>query len=151
MKIHFNRTEYILQSLVSGKTFNDAGWMLEAPGETAPGLVRALFAKKQIEVKDNAFGIYKFADWLPIGRMLEGSSAPVTYKSEGLAKELGLENLYFTFSGYWPEKDAVMTTCSFKETEAYSVCARLDARSEENPGRSFCRKYSTIICQGLFG
>jgi len=61
---------------------------------------------------------------------LKGSSAPVTYKSEGLAKELGLSNLYITFSGYWPEKGANMKTCSFKETEAYSVCGRLNP--EEN-------------------
>ncbi len=147
MKNHFNKTEYILQSLLSAKTFNDTGWMLEAPGETAPGLVRALYAKKQIEVKDNGYGIYKFADWLPIGRLLEGSSAPVTYKSEGLAEELGLENLYITFSGYWPEKEVMMTTCSFKETEAYSVCARLDpdqkkilvVASAGNTARSFAR------------
>lgn len=147
MKLNFNKTEYTLQSLVSGKTFNDSGWMLEAPGETAPGLVRALYAKKQIEVKDNCYGIYKFADWLPIGRLLEGSSAPVTYKSEVLGEELGLENLFITFSGYWPEKEAMMSTCSFKETEAYSVCARLDpdqkkilvVASAGNTARSFAR------------
>ena len=75
---------------------------------------------------ENGFGIYKFADWLPVVRMLEGSSAPVTYKSEGLAKELGLKNLFITFSGFWPEKGALMKTCSFKETEAYSVCGRLN-------------------------
>jgi len=147
MKLNFNKTDYILQSLVSGKTFNDEGWMLEAPGETTPGLVRALYTKKQIEVKDNGYGIYKFADWLPIGRLLEGSSAPVTYKSQGLAEELGLENLYITFSGHWPEKEAMMTTCSFKETEAYSVCARLNPAQKKilvvasagNTARSFAR------------
>jgi cysteate synthase len=141
------KTKYTLQSLVSGKIFNDTGWILEAPGETIPTLVRAIYAKKQIEVKDNGYGIYKFADWLPIGRLLEGSSAPVTYKSEGLAEELGLDNLYITFSGYWPEKEAMMTTCSFKETEAYSVCARLDPNQNKilvvasagNTARSFAR------------
>ncbi|MBO8444861.1 MAG: cysteate synthase, partial [Bacteroidetes bacterium] len=30
-----------------------------------------------------------------------------------------------TFSGYFPKIGAQMETCSFKETEAYSVCARL--------------------------
>ena len=29
------------------------------------------------------FGLYKFADWLPVRRMLKGSSAPVTYRSKG--------------------------------------------------------------------
>jgi cysteate synthase len=147
MKLVFKKTKYNLLSLNSGRTFTDSGWMLEAPGETTSGLVRAIYAKKMLEVKDNGYGIYKFADWLPIGRLLLGSSAPVTYKSEALAEELGLENLYITFSGYWPEKEAMMTTCSFKETEAYSVCARLDTDQKKilvvasagNTARSFAR------------
>ena len=59
--------------------------------------------------------------------MLQGSSAPVTYRSKGLAKHLGLENLWITFNGYYPAIGATMTTCSFKETEAYSVCGRAAA------------------------
>jgi cysteate synthase len=62
---------------------------------------------------------------LPIHRLLHGSAAPVTYKSTGLAAKLGLENLYITFSGWNPKIGARMTSCSFKETEAYSVCARI--------------------------
>ncbi len=142
-----SKTEYSLESLVTGKIFNDTGWMLEAPGENKQGLIRAIYRKKQIDVKDDRYGIYKYADWLPVNRMLKGSSAPVTYKSAGLAKELGLENLYITFSGYWPEKKAWMKTCSFKETEAYSVCARLDVGQKKilvvasagNTARSFAR------------
>ena len=119
------KTDYILQSIVSGKTFEDTGWLLEAPGEDKPGLVRAIYKNKQLAVKDDSFGFYKFADWLPVDEILEGSSAPVTYKSEGLAHALRLTKLYITFSGYWPEKGAKMRTCSFKETEAFSVCSRL--------------------------
>lgn len=119
-------TSYKLENCATKRQFQDeTGWMLADPQHKDPALVRAIYEKKQIEFKDNSYGIYKFADWMPIQRMLEGSSAPVTYKSEALAKELGLENLYITFSGWWPEKGAQMPTCSFKETEAYSVCARL--------------------------
>ena len=123
-------TAYKLENCATGRQFEDSGWMLADSEHNAPALVRAVYGKKQIEFKDNSYGIYKFADWMPIGRMLEGSCAPVTYKSEALAKELGLENLYITFSGYWPEKGANMPTCSFKETEAYSVCARLAADND---------------------
>ena len=138
---------YKLQSMATGKVFDDTGWLLSAPGEDIPGLVRAVYGIKQIELRDEYYGLYKFADWLPIIRMLEGSSPPVTYKSEGLAKYLGLSNLYITFSGYWPEKGATMVTCSFKETEAYSVCGRLDPSEEKvlvvasagNTARSFAR------------
>ncbi|MCF6357743.1 MAG: cysteate synthase, partial [Draconibacterium sp.] len=125
MSINFTPTNYKLQSVKTGKVFNDKGWMLDAPGETDPTLIRAIYEKTQIDVKPDSWGLYKFADWLPIGRTLKGSSAPMTYKSEGLAKELGLENLWITFSGYWPEKGIKMKTCSFKETESYSVCGRM--------------------------
>ena len=64
-------------------------------------------------------------------RMLHCEATHATYKSEGLAAALGLENLYITFNGYFPEKGATMTTCSFKETEAYSVCARTDADNDK--------------------
>ncbi|MBN2174960.1 MAG: cysteate synthase [Bacteroidales bacterium] len=147
MSKHLDRTEYILQSLHSGKTFPDTGWILDAPDEDKPGLIRALYSKKQLQLKGDEYGIYKFADWLPVHRFLEGSCPPVTYKSEGLAGALGLNNLYVTFSGWWPEKNAFMKTCSFKETEAYSVCARLEPRDEHvlvvasagNTARSFAR------------
>jgi cysteate synthase len=140
-------TEYRLQSVLTGETFDDAGWTLDAPGQTVPGLVRAIYAHPQMNPKDAAYGVYRFADWLPVNRMLKGSSAPVTYQSTGLAQLLGLENLYITFSGYWPEKGVEMTTCSFKETEAYSVCARMKPGTEQvlvvasagNTARAFAR------------
>ena len=125
MTSQFTKTRYQLQSLKTGNIFDDAGWTLDAPGETDPTLIRAIYEKKQLEVKNDSFGIYRFADWLPVCRMLKGSSAPVTYKSEGLAKELGLTNLWITFSGWWPEKGARFKTGSFKETEAFSVCGRM--------------------------
>lgn len=124
--MEFRATEYKLQSLVTGEIFEDTGWLLDAPNQQKAGLIRAVYSHRQMNPKDSRYGIYRFADWLPVNRMLQGSSAPVTYKSAGLASKLGLKNLYITFSGYWPEKGALMTTCSFKETEAYSVCGRMD-------------------------
>ena len=118
-------TNYKLKNIATGEIFEDSGWLLSDPTYNKPSLVRSVYEKKQLELKDNSHGFYKFSDWLPIWRELENSSFPVTYKSEKLAKVIDVENLYITFSGYWPEKGANMTTCSFKETEAYSVCARL--------------------------
>ncbi|MEW6601061.1 MAG: cysteate synthase, partial [Nitrospirota bacterium] len=46
---------------------------------------------------------------------------PVVYKSEGISGQLGLEGLYIAFNGYWPEKRALITTCTFKEFEAAVV------------------------------
>ena len=126
-----DKTNYKLRSILSNEIFEDSGWLLDAPNQEGPGLIRAEYEQKQLHLKDENLGIYKFSDWLPICKTLNGSSAPITYKSEGLAKELGLSNLYITFSGYWPEKGAYMKTCSFKETEAYTVCARMNPHKDK--------------------
>jgi len=125
MEINFTPTSYKLQSIASGKVFDDTGWLLDPPDGEQPSLIRAVYATKQIQPKGDAYGLYTYADWLPVNRILRGSSSPITYKSTGLAKALSLENLYITFSGYWPEKGAAMPTCSFKETEAYAVGGRM--------------------------
>ena len=126
----FSPTEYKLQCVATGEEFEDAGWTLDCPTCEKPSLIRALYAKKELTVYDDK-GLYKYRDWLPMKRMLHCEATHATYKSEGLAAALGLENLYITFNGYFPEKGATMTTCSFKETEAYSVCARTDADNDK--------------------
>lgn len=122
----FVPTKYQLQTVATGRIFNDEGWTLDDKQCDQPSMVRPVYEKKQLEVAEGAcLGLYRYADWLPIKTMLSKPSEPITYKSEALAKWLGLNNLYITFNGWWPERKARMTTCSFKEMEAYSVCARL--------------------------
>ncbi len=123
--------KYQLMNVADGHIFEDKGWMLDDPQSTTPSMVRALYESKQLHVGDDSQGLYKFADWMPVKQMLENPSCPITYKSEKLAKVLGLNHLYITFSGWWPERGARMTTCSFKETEAYSVCARMEKTQKE--------------------
>ncbi|MCT4614711.1 MAG: cysteate synthase [Marinifilaceae bacterium] len=139
-------TNYILESVDTKERFEDGAWTLDNPNSDKPSLIKAIYQKKQIDFKDSSYGIFRFSDWLPVKKFLKGSSATVTYKSEGLAKELGLSNLYISFSGYWPERNAKFRTCSFKETEAYSVCSRLDSTnnilvvaSAGNTARAFAR------------
>ena len=127
---NFTPTAYTLKCVATGHEFDDAGWTLEYKSCTEPSLIRTIYAKKQLGVKDDSYGLYKFCDWLPVNRMLKGSAAPVTYRSEGLARHLGLDSLYITLNGYYPERGAAMTTCSFKETEAYSVCGRTDPNED---------------------
>ncbi|MBQ8774862.1 MAG: cysteate synthase [Alistipes sp.] len=144
---NFKPTKYTLKCVATGREFDDSGWILDDAECKTPSLVRAQYEKKQLEVKPDSYGFYKFCDWLPVKRMLKGSSAPVTYKSEALAKHLGLNNLWITLNGYCPEKGVKMTTCSFKETEAYSVCARIDEKearvmvvaSAGNTARAFAK------------
>ena len=118
--------KYRLMNVADGRIFEDKGWVLDDPEGKTPSLVRAIYEQKQLRLGDERLGLYKFSDWLPIKKTLENPSTPITYRSEKLAQRLGLKNLYITFSGWWPERGARMTTCSFKETEALSVCARLD-------------------------
>ncbi len=147
MKEDFTPTSYTLECVATGREFADEGWTMEDRQCKTPSLVRTRYAQKKLRVKGDEYGFYKFADWLPVKRMLKGSSAPVTYKSKGLAAHLGLENLYITFNGYYPAIGANMTTCSFKETEAFSVCARaaedeqrvLVVASAGNTARAFAK------------
>ncbi len=140
-------TEYLLKSAETGKLYEDSGWLLDAPDEKANSLLRAIYKDNKLNLRHDADGLFKYASWLPLKGHLKGSASPVTYKSEGLASILGLKNLWITFNGYWPEKGANMTTCSFKETEAYSVCSRLqghDAKilvvaSAGNTARAFAK------------
>lgn len=118
-------------NVADGRVFEDSGWILDDPASKTPSLVRAMYEQKQLHLGEDRLGLYKFADWMPVNGVLENPSCPITYKSEKLAKRLGLNNLYITFSGWWPARGANMTTCSFKETEAYSVCARLGKERQD--------------------
>ena len=144
---NFEATPYSLMCVATNREFEDTGWVLEDKECTEPSLVRAIYKNKQLNLKADECGFYKFADWLPIKRMLKGSAAPVTFKSKGLADYLGLKNLYITLNGYSPAHGAAMSTCSFKETEAFSVCGRmaddekriLVVASAGNTARAFAR------------
>lgn len=155
----FIKTKYHLQSLCCGERFEDKNWELNCPNNDEPSLIRAIYDDKQLIVDESLPGLYKFASWLPISKTLKGSGAPVTFKSTALANKLGLTNLYITFNGYWPEKGAKMETGTFKECEAYSVCARhnentkgvMVVASAGNTARAFAKvcsdnKIPVLIC-----
>lgn len=127
----FKATKYTLLCCSTGHRFEDSGWTLADPECNCPSLVRAEYESRKFNPRTDLDGFYRYADWLPIKRTLEKSCPPVTYKSEALASHLGLNNLYVTFSGYFPKIGAGMETCSFKETEAYSVCARLPENNDK--------------------
>jgi len=94
-------------------------------------LLRATYNKKTFSTEDSLPGFFRYAQWLPVKRILKNAPQPILYRSTGLASHLGLENLFILFNGYWPEKNASIETCSFKELEAYSVCARTSKNFSE--------------------
>ncbi len=66
-------------------------------------------------------GVWRF-NWLPVHEpdIPPARSRCLPVRS-GLAGSIGLENLYIAFNGYWPEKGALLETCTFKEFEAAIV------------------------------
>ena len=145
--------------MADGREFEDSGWILADPEYEGPSLIQAVYENKRFTPREDLDGIYRYAEWMPIKRILKHSSAPVTYKSKGLAALLGLENLYITFSGWNPKIGAKMRTCSFKETEAYSILARMDEKEKRilvvqsagNTARAFAQVCSdnripVVIC-----
>ena len=126
----YQGTKYKLMNVGTGRIFEDRGWTLADPEAPSPSLVRAVYENKKFTPRDDLKGLYRYAEWMPVQRTLRNSCAPVSYHSKGLGKFLGLDNLYITFSGYNPKIGAKFQTCSFKETEAFSVCARLNKKEK---------------------
>jgi len=89
---------------------------------TAPchddSLLKVRYKKTVLKPRSDLPGLWKYIDWLPVEYQPEYTFGPVTYKSNGLANELGLSNLWFSFNGYYPDLQAYYKTCTFKELHA---------------------------------
>ena len=131
--MRFQGTKYKLMNVGTGRVFEDRGWMLADPEASSPSLVRAVYENKKFTPRDDLKGLYRYAEWMPINRTLRHSCAPVTYHSKGLG-----------------------------ETEAFSVCARLDRKEKRtlvvqsagNTARAFAQVCSDnlipiVICVPL--
>jgi cysteate synthase len=77
------------------------------------------YAEKEFRY-DGGNGIWRY-NWLPVHSPRFDQPGPVVYRSTGLAERLGLGNLFIAFNGFWPEKNALLQTCTFKEFEAAVV------------------------------
>lgn len=104
--------------------------------QNGDSLLRTEYLSKQLNPRNDLSGLWKFYDWLPVKEPLKSlddslvGERPSVYKSEVLAHELGLDNLYISFSGFWPEKKALMPTCSFKDLEAPPTLQRIMERKD---------------------
>ncbi|MDN7024780.1 cysteate synthase [Methanoculleus sp. FWC-SCC1] len=136
--------KYRLQCLGCWLPFDDH-YTLECPAQCT-ALVRTYYRNRQLDIKDLP-GMFRYIDWLPVEHSLPLDAGPVSYRSEAFARELGLEHLIVTFSGYWPERKGNILTCSFKELEAQPTVLRLREKgsgilqiaSAGNTGRAFCQ------------
>ena len=136
--------KYLLRCPGCGRSFSDH-YTLDCPSG-CDALIQAVYTERRLTLRDLP-GVFRYSGWLPIEGHLEIDAGPVSYESEGLARELGLSHLTITFSGYWPERGANMETCSFKELEAQPTMLRLREKgagviqvsSAGNTGRAFCQ------------
>jgi cysteate synthase len=122
----FQSTPYTLRCVECGKTFVEDDHLLSCDELHGPALLRADYAARQLSVRDDGDGMFRFGDWLPLRRPVKTSGVPVSFHGEKLGRALGLDDLWIAFSGYWPERGADMKTCTFKELEAPPVCSRFD-------------------------
>ena len=53
----FAPTSYTLACVATGREFDDEGWTLEDRACKTPSLVRAKYAKKQLDVRSDALGL----------------------------------------------------------------------------------------------
>jgi cysteate synthase len=119
--------DYLLECPLCGGIYEDSPgeFLLSCPETHPPALLRAIYKVKQFVTHPEHTGVFRFFDWLPIRRKLPGAAGPVAFRSTALGPSLGLDNLFIIFNGWWPERGALMETCTFKELEAQAVCGRI--------------------------
>jgi cysteate synthase len=120
---------YTLRCVLCGEEVSEH-YTLACPTGHA-SLLRAEYPEKQLVLRKTP-GIFRFGSWLPAPGTLPTEAGPVCYRSEALARELGMPDLFISFSGYWPERGGAVTTCSFKELEALPTMVR----ARENTDRT---------------
>jgi cysteate synthase len=127
--MHAKGDHYHLACPVCGRVFEDlrSEFLLTCPEPHHPALLKAVYRQPRLVAHPEMTGVFRFSEWLPIRRSFAGAPGPVVYRSAGLGPSLGLSNLFVIFNGYWPEKGALMETCTFKELEAQAVCGRVSA------------------------
>jgi len=120
----FQPTEYKLKCLECGKEFTEDNHLLACDEEHKPSFLRTIYPQESFEIKEDNEGMFRFSQWLPLRKHIKNDGHPVALKSENLAAKLDLDDLWIVFSGYWPEQNADMRACTFKQLEAPPVCSR---------------------------
>jgi cysteate synthase len=106
------------------------------------GLLRAEYSSKQIMLSDEN-SVFRFCDWLPTDRTLPTDAAPIAFRNEKMNKDLEIGDVWIGFTGYYPEREAFVRSCSFKEMEALPTLAmigtgvKMVVASAGNTGRAF--------------
>ena len=114
---------YTLNCLKSDEKFEDEYTLHYNDG----ALVQALYGKQFQPIEKE--GVWRYANWLPTKKTSYQTAGTVTYKAGELGEALGFSNLWIAFHGYWPEKNGICPTGSFKDMEAVPTIQRMKDHS----------------------
>jgi cysteate synthase len=120
---------YTLVCSYCGRRYDDDGLILDCLADHAPALLRTQYSDSSFGPLSGDDGIFRYKRWLPVVTTQQNAGRTVVYRSDGLARMLGLPNLWIAFNGFWPERGAVLETATFKDLEAQTVLGRLGSQS----------------------
>lgn len=109
-----------------GTRYEDDGLLLDCPRRHEPAFLRTEYDRTGTASGPDT-GLFRYAPLLPVARTFPDVPGPVVRPAERLGRRLGLNRLWVAFNGYWPEREAYLPTCTFKDLEAYTVLGRLPA------------------------
>ena len=118
------RRHYVLVCSLCGAQHPDDGILLECVNPHSPALLQTMYTDPEFNPSRDSDSLFRYRRWLPVETEFPGAGRPIVYRSRALGRFLGLPNLWIAFSGYWPEREANLETCTFKELEAFTVLAR---------------------------
>ena len=149
--------QYTLRCLGCGKPLDEAAdaHRLHCPDESSeptshgPALLRAMYCERTFTPDRSRRGMFRYRSWLPVSDdacadLAAAEAGTVAYYARQLGAELGLDRLVVLFNGFWPDRNAGLSACSFKELEARAVVGRRGAHADPlvvafagNTGRAF--------------
>jgi cysteate synthase len=147
---------YTLACSYCGQRYDDDGLILDCSADHKPALLRTQYADSGFHPVDRE-GLFRYQGWLPVKGAQQDAGRTIAYRSSGLAGALRLPNLWIAFNGFWPERDAMLETATFKDLEACTVLGRLPesgviltVASSGNTGAAFawacsCREIPCLI------
>lgn len=120
---------------------SDSGYRLECCPD---GLLIAEYPR-QLAIDEQASGLWKFRSWLPVESQGGIAASSVCFPAPELGSAIGLDDLWVSFNGYWPERGGACPTGSFKDLEVAPTLQRLlecgapglVVATAGNTGRSF--------------
>ena len=116
---------YTLKCLKTDDEFNDDYTLHYNDG----ALIQAEYKKEFQPIEKD--GVWRYFDWLPTEEISSQVAGTTTYHAKELGEYIGFSNLWIAFHGYWPEKNGLCPTGSFKDMEAVPTIQRMKDHSCE--------------------